>query len=83
MHLEDFWGKVRACLCVRLMSIRPDEYLSQDGREFLVPPRNTIAIMAFTLTDLVTDLARKQMLRELWNTKAETMVCRPFPRYLF
>lgn len=50
------------------------EMLLQDGRQVGSPPENNLAIMAFTLTDLPTDLARRQMLRELWNTGADTMV---------
>ncbi|KAF8308419.1 hypothetical protein DL93DRAFT_1883914 [Clavulina sp. PMI_390] len=54
--------------------VHQEDFWGEEGKNVGSPSENNIAIMAFTLTDLPTDLARKQMLRELWNTGADTMI---------
>lgn len=70
--------KTSGVRCVLFLGPLDDERhaqtLLQDGRHVGSPPENNLAIMAFTLTDLPTDLTRRQMLRELWDTGADTMV---------
>ena len=37
-------------------------------------PGSTVAMLAFTLSELPNDTTRRMMLREMWNTGADTMV---------
>jgi hypothetical protein len=39
-----------------------------------VPPEETVALMAFTLSELPDVRTRHMMLRELWDTGVDTMV---------
>lgn len=54
-----------------------EDFWGQEGRKMDSTPEGTLALMAFTLSDLPTDLSRRLMLREMWNTGADTMVCSP------
>lgn len=37
-------------------------------------PEDTVAMLAFTLSELPTDTTRRMVLREMWNTGVDTMV---------
>ena len=52
----------------------PISEVLQDGHQIYSSFGEAIAIMAFTLSELPTHVSRTKMLREMWNTGAETMV---------
>ncbi|KAF9513878.1 hypothetical protein BS47DRAFT_1343701 [Hydnum rufescens UP504] len=54
--------------------IHVEKFWGQVGYQIDSAPGNTVAMLAFTLSELPNDTKRRMMLREMWNTGAETMV---------
>ncbi|KAG8934616.1 37S ribosomal protein S22 [Tulasnella sp. 408] len=74
MTVIDFGSKYGAGLWAARSALPDVKYYNGRRSQILSNPTQTVAICAFTLSELNTDKDRAQMLREIWDTKAEWTV---------